>query len=91
MPDRIRGPTEPPTTKEGQRGMEWMIGLGALVSFAGIAGLIWCVLLALQARKTAADEDDMRNRLQRVVILNMAALGVSALGLMIVVSGILLS
>ena len=35
--------------------MEWMIGLGALVSFAGIAGLIWCVLLALQARKTAAD------------------------------------
>jgi hypothetical protein len=45
----------------------------------------------LQARKTAADEDDMRNRLQRVVILNMAALGVSALGLMIVVSGILLS
>jgi hypothetical protein len=78
-------------TKEGQRGMEWMIGLGALVSFAGIAGLIWCVLLALQARKTAADEDDMRSRLQRVVILNMAALGVSALGLMIVVSGILLS
>lgn len=71
--------------------MEWMIGLGALISLAGIAGLVWCILMALKARQVAASEDDMRNRLQKVVVLNMGALGVSALGLMIVVSGILLS
>ncbi len=71
--------------------MEWMIGLGALISLAGIAGLVWCILLAVKARQLAASEDDMRLRLQKVVVLNMGALGVSALGLMIVVSGILLS
>lgn len=71
--------------------MEWLIGLGALISLAGIAGLIWCILMALKARQVADNEDDMRVRLQKVVVLNMGALGVSALGLMIVVSGILLS
>lgn len=76
--------------KTGQK-MEWMIGLGALISLAGIAGLVWCILMAVKARQVAASEDDMRIRLQKVVVLNMSALGVSALGLMIVVSGILLS
>lgn len=76
--------------KTGQT-MEWLIGLGALISLAGIAGLIWCILMALKARQVADNEDDMRVRLQKVVVLNMGALGVSALGLMIVVSGILLS
>lgn len=71
--------------------MEWLIELGALISLAGIAGLIWCILMALKARQVADNEDDMRVRLQKVVVLNMGALGVSALGLMIVVSGILLS
>ena len=71
--------------------MDWLIGVGAVVSLAGIAGLIWCILLALKARSTSTNEEEMRLRLQRVVLLNMGALGISALGLMIVVSGILLS
>ncbi|WP_151720443.1 hypothetical protein [Gemmobacter serpentinus] len=70
--------------------MDWLVVIGAIVSLAGIAGLIWCVLMALNARKSAHDEDEMRVRLQRVVLLNMSALGVSALGLMIVVTGIVL-
>ncbi|GGW21222.1 hypothetical protein GCM10011452_00720 [Gemmobacter lanyuensis] len=71
--------------------MDWLIGVGAVVSLAGIAGLIWCILLALKARSTSTNDEEMRLRLQRVVLLNMGALGISALGLMIVVSGILLS
>lgn len=77
-------------TEAGDGRMDWLVAIGAAISLIGIAGLIWCVLLALNARKSAPSEDIMRARLQKVVLLNMGALGVSALGLMIVVTGILL-
>lgn len=71
--------------------MEWLIIIGALVSLTGVAGLVWCVVLALQARRAGLPDDEMRARLQRVVVINMAALSISALGLAMVVTGILLS
>ena len=70
--------------------MEWLIWAGAALSLAGIAGLIWCIIAALAARRAGLDEAAMRLRLQRIVVMNMAALGVSALGLMLVVVGIVL-
>lgn len=70
--------------------MELLILAGAVLSFGGIGGLIWCIILALRARKAGLDDDAMRARLQHIVTLNMIALGVSALGLMLVVAGILL-
>ncbi|MDG1279970.1 MAG: hypothetical protein P8O10_01570 [Pseudorhodobacter sp.] len=71
--------------------MEILIWIGAGVSLLGVAGLVWCILLAMRARKSGMEDEAMRAELQRVVVLNMAALGVSALGLMMVVAGILLS
>lgn len=71
-------------------GMKLLILAGALLSLSGIGGLIWCIILALRARKAGLEDDAMRARLQYVVTLNMIALGVSALGLMLVVAGILL-
>lgn len=71
--------------------MQILVLIGTLVALGGLAGLIWCILLAMKARRTAASDEEMRVRLQRVVVLNMGALGVSALGLMLVVSGILLA
>lgn len=70
--------------------MQFLVPIGAAMSLAGVAGLIWCILLAMKARRAGLSDADMRARLQRVVVLNMAALGVSALGLMLVVTGILL-
>ncbi|MDP4033505.1 MAG: hypothetical protein Q8P60_11750 [Pseudorhodobacter sp.] len=70
--------------------MQFLVPIGAAMSLAGVAGLIWCILLAVKARRAGLSDADMRARLQRVVVLNMAALGVSALGLMLVVIGILL-
>jgi hypothetical protein len=71
--------------------VEILIWIGAGVSLLGVAGLVWCILLAMRARKSGMEDDAMRAELQRVVVLNMAALGVSALGLMMVVAGIILS
>jgi hypothetical protein len=70
--------------------MEALVWIGAAVSLIGVAGLGWCVALALRARNAGLPEDEARAALQKVVIYNMAALGVSALGLMLVVLGILL-
>lgn len=70
--------------------MEILVWIGAAVSLIGVAGLAYCIILALRARNSGQPEDVVRQILQKVVIYNMAALGISALGLMLVVLGIVL-
>ena len=70
--------------------MEILIWIGAALTLLGIAGLGWCIVMALNARRAGLDEAAMRTAMQRVVALNMGSLGLSALGLMMVVAGILL-
>jgi hypothetical protein len=70
--------------------MELLIWSGALVSLLGVAGLGWCVAMALRLRKSGLGDEEMRSALQKVVAYNMGALAVSALGLMMVVLGIIL-
>jgi hypothetical protein len=71
--------------------MDYVIWLGAALSMIGILGLLWCVVLALQARKSGLPDDQMKARLQHIVALNLGALAISALGLMAVIMGIILS
>ncbi len=70
--------------------MEFLVWIGAALSLSGVAGLVVCILIAIRARKAGLKGDRMRARLQRVVVLNTAALFVSAIGLMLVIVGILL-
>jgi hypothetical protein len=70
--------------------MQALIYGGAALTVLGLAGLVYCILRALKARKAGLEDSAMRVELQRVVLINMAAMGVSALGLAAVVSGILL-
>lgn len=70
--------------------MQAMVWVGALVSLAGVAGLFYCVMRALRARRAGLPDEGMRAELQRVVVINMGALAVSAMGLMLVVLGIFL-
>ena len=70
--------------------MQALIWAGAALTLIGVGGLGYCVLLATRARRAGLEDAAMRAILQRVVVLNMAALGVSALGLMLVVLGIFL-
>lgn len=71
--------------------MEMLIWGGAALTMAGVLTLLWCIILAMRARKSALPEDQIKAQLQRVVVLNLGALAVSALGLIVVVTGILLS
>jgi hypothetical protein len=68
--------------------MDWLIWTGAAVSLAGVAGLVWCIVYALRARRAGLDDAGLRARLQRAVAINLVALFVSAIGLMMVILGI---
>lgn len=70
--------------------MGWLIWTGALVSLIGIAGLVYCVIAATRARRQGLDDTAMTARLQSLVAMNMGALAISAMGLMMVVVGLLL-
>lgn len=71
--------------------MELLIWGGALISVIGLAGLVWCIIYVMRLRKQALDDDTMRARMQRAVLINFAALAVSTIGLMMVIAGIFLS
>ena len=70
--------------------MEVLVWIGAGLTLVGLLGLVWCIVLAIRARRSGLPDDEVRARLQRVVALNLGALAVSALGLMAVIVGIFL-
>lgn len=70
--------------------MEILIWIGSALTLAGVLVLLWCIKLVYAIRKDARPEAESRAALQKVVVLNMAALGVSSLGLMMVVIGAIL-
>ena len=70
--------------------MQSLIWAGAALTLVGLAGLIYCILRAARAKRAGLDDAAMRAELQRVVTINRAAVGVSALGLAAVVAGIML-
>lgn len=71
--------------------MEWLIWIGAALTLLGVVGLVWCIVLAARAKRANLPDDQMRAALQRAVVLNMAALALSGLGLMCVVFGVMLA
>lgn len=71
--------------------MEMLIWGGAALTMAGVLALLWCIILAMRARKSALPEEQIKAQLQRAVILNLAALAVSGLGLIVVIAGVILS
>ncbi len=70
--------------------MDLLIWIGSILSILGLIGLVWCIKTVLMAKKLATSDEELRNSLQKVVPLNMAALFLSAIGLMLVILGIML-
>ena len=70
--------------------MQMLIWAGAALTLIGLLGLIYCILRVTWAKRSGLDDAAMRAELQRVVTINLAAVGLSALGLAAVVTGILL-
>ncbi|MCA0045319.1 hypothetical protein [Celeribacter litoreus] len=70
--------------------MDALIWGGVVLTLAGVALLIYCVMAALKAKKLGGTDEEIRARLQKVVSLNLIALLVSAMGLGAVTIGIIL-
>ena len=70
--------------------MEILIWIGSILSILGLIGLLWCIKTVIKAKKLANSDEELRTSLQKVVPLNMAALFLSAIGLMLFILGIML-
>ena len=70
--------------------MQALIWSGAALTLSGLLGRGYCVLRVMRARRAGLADDALRAELRSVVTVNLAAVGVSALGLMLVVAGIML-
>ena len=70
--------------------MEILIWIGSILSILGLIGLLWCITTVKKTKKLANSDEELRTSLQKVVPLNMAALFLSAIGLMLVILGIML-
>ena len=71
--------------------MEYLIWGGAGLTMIGVAGLLWCVVLGVRAKRSGLPDAEMKAQLQRVVALNLGALALSALGLMAVIFGVIIT
>ncbi len=71
--------------------MDWLIWGGAVVSFVGLFGLVWCIAKVWRARSQNLSDDELRDVVRKMVPLNMGALLLSVLGLMAVILGIFLA
>lgn len=68
-----------------------LVWLGAALTLAGVALLIGCIAIVARARKSGLDDAALRARMRRALVLNMAALALSGIGLVLVIVGIFLA
>jgi hypothetical protein len=71
--------------------MEYLVWIGAVVSLLGLIGLVLSILRVSKARKSGLSDEELRAAVQKVLPLNLGSLGLSVIGLMIVIVGISLS
>jgi hypothetical protein len=64
--------------------MGMVTGAGVALTLAGVGGLVACMVHVWRLRRAGLPDSELRAALGRAVAWNMAALGVSLLGLMVV-------
>lgn len=65
-----------------------LIGLGTMLTAAGLAGIVWCAGKARAARRLG--DEAMRAALARLVPVHLGALAGATIGLICVIIGIVL-
>jgi len=70
--------------------MDFLIWGGAVVSFSGLVGLVWCIIKARQAKNAASSDEELNAAIRKLIPWNIGALFLSTIGLMFVIIGIFL-
>ena len=71
--------------------MDWLIIIGTLIALAGLIGLVVSAFRVIRARRARLDDDALKDAVRSAMLLNMGAFALSALGLMMVVVGVILA
>ncbi|MFV0514187.1 MAG: hypothetical protein ACK5MY_11240 [Jhaorihella sp.] len=67
-----------------------MIWTGTALTLLGLVILVWCILRAARVRRAQLPDDELRAALMALLPVNLGALLLSAVGLMLVVLGVIL-
>ena len=70
--------------------MNWLIILGVIITCIGLGLLLYTIAWIWRAKKQGVSDSEMKVQLQTAIAWNLGAMGCSAIGLMIVVLGVLL-
>jgi len=70
--------------------MGWLIIIGVFISAIGLIGLLFSIGKVLKAKRSATSDDELKQAVARAMPLNMGSFALSALGLMMVVVGVIL-
>lgn len=70
--------------------MQLLAPLGLLLTLAGLFGLGWCIWRGLQIRRSALPPPQVQAALHRLIALNLASVGTAAIGLGLLVVGLVL-
>ena len=73
-----------------------MIWIGAILTLAGLGGVLWCIRKAAWLKRAQADgtlqgEREIQTEIGRLIFGHMAAIGAAFLGMGLLVAGLLLS
>ncbi len=68
--------------------MEYLIWIGAIISVIGLIGILVSIARVVKAKRENLSDEDLRQRMSKVLPLNMGALFLSVIGLMMVILGI---
>lgn len=71
--------------------MEYLIWIGAGISVVGLVGILLSILRVAKAKRSNLSDEELRERMSKVLPLNLASLFMSVIGLMMVILGIALS
>lgn len=70
--------------------MGWLILIGAVISAIGLIGLVYSIVRVIRARRSGLSDDELKAAVASALPLNMGSFALSALGLMMVVVGVIL-
>jgi hypothetical protein len=70
--------------------MQALALLGLVLAVFGLGGLGWCIAQGLKIRRAGLPPAEIHARLHRMLAINIGSVGLAALGLAMLVAGLLL-
>jgi hypothetical protein len=71
--------------------MSLIVYLGVATTLVGLAGILWFMRRAKALKSSTADNATVQTELRKLVVINVAAVGVAFFGLALTVVGVILA